>query len=299
MPPLLLSLLLLVLTAAACFTLYQAVWRNDAAVANRLLGGAAGKRGVSERFSALARRAARRPSEPQARSATRRKLSSTLTYAGFRSAEAAAVFQIARAALMIGLAVIGAALSAALSKSLFGGAALGCLLGYMLPSLVIRRLARLRQRRISAELPDVLALLVISLEAGIGFNEVIKLVGREAERQGRVLGQELSATAAQMAAGRSLEDSLKDLGERIGIDEVKALVALAIQSNKVGASMAPALRANADLLTSQRRLAAEEAAHKTAVKMLIPLVFLILPAMMLIILGPAAIQIIKMFSAAK
>jgi tight adherence protein C len=102
-----------------------------------------------------------------------------------------------------------------------------------------------------------------------------------------------------MAAGRSLEDSLKDLGERIGIDEVKALAALAIQSNKVGASMAPALRANADLLNPQRRLAAEEAAHKTAVKMLIPLVFLILPAMMVIILGPAAIQIIKMFSAAK
>jgi Flp pilus assembly protein TadB len=156
-PPLLLSLLMLVLTAAACFTLYQAVWRNDAAVANRLFDGAAGKRGVSERFSALARRAARwRPSEPQAWSATRRKLSSTLTYAGFRSAEAAAVFQIARAALMIGLAVIGVALGVALSKSLFGGAALGCLLGYMLPSLVIRRLARSRQRRISAELPDVL-----------------------------------------------------------------------------------------------------------------------------------------------
>ena len=102
-----------------------------------------------------------------------------------------------------------------------------------------------------------------------------------------------------MSAGRSLEDSLKDLGERTGIDEVKSLVALAIQSEQVGARMAAALRASAELLNSQRRLAAEEAAHKMAVKMLIPLVFLILPAMLLIILGPAIIQILRMFKVAK
>jgi tight adherence protein C len=295
-PPLLLGLLL-VLTAAACFTLYQAAWGGHTTLADRLSRGAGGKREVSGHFSALVRWATRQwPSGPQARSPAQRKLHSTLAYAGFRSVEAPAVFQLARAGLMIGLAVIGFALSAAFHKSLFGTAALGSLLGFILPSLVIRRLARSRQRRIFAELPDVLALLVVSLEAGIGFNEVIKLVGREAERQGRVLGQELSATASQMTAGRSMEDSLKDLGDRTGLDEVKSLVALAIQSEKVGARLASALRASADLLNSQRRLAAEEAAHKTAVKMLIPLVFLILPAMMLVILGPAIIQIMRMFS---
>jgi tight adherence protein C len=141
-------------------------------------------------------------------------------------------------------------------------------------------------------------LLVVSLEAGIGFGEVVKLVGREAERQGRVMGQELSATAAHMTAGRNLEDSLKDLGERTGVDEVKSLAALMIQSEKVGARMASALRASAELLNSQRRLAAEEAAHKTAVKMLIPLVFLILLASLLMILGPAIIQILRMFNVA-
>jgi tight adherence protein C len=141
-----------------------------------------------------------------------------------------------------------------------------------------------------------LALLVVSLEAGVGMSEAIKMVGRELERQGRVMGQELSATATHVSAGRSMEDALKDLGERTGVDEVKSLVALAIQSEKVGARIAPALRASAELLSSQRRLAAEEAAHKASVKMLFPLVFLILPAMLLIVLGPAMIQMFRMFN---
>jgi tight adherence protein C len=206
-----------------------------------------------------------------------------------------ATFQVARGSLMIGLALLGVALAASLGKSVIGIAATMCLLGYMLPTYAIRRIATKRKRKIRAELPDVLALLVVSLEAGVGLGEAVKLVGREVERQGRTMGQELSATAAHMSAGRSTEDSLKDLGERTGVDEVKSLTALAIQSQKAGAQIAPALRASAELLSSQRRLAAEEMAHKTAVKMLIPLVFLILPAMLMIVLGPAALQLFRMF----
>ena len=298
MSPLVLDLLLFALTAAACFALFQSVWHDNATVANRLRGEAEVQRRVLGRFSAVVQQAIDRwPAGPPAGSAAQRKLSNKLTHAGFRSAQAGAVFQLTRIMLMIGLALLGFAAAAATGKSILGLTAMGAVLGYLGPTLVIRRLATARQRRIKAELPDVLSLLVVSLEAGIGFAEVIKLVGREAERQRRVLGQELSATAAQMSAGRSLEDSLKDLGERTGIDEVKSLVALMIQSEKVGARMAAALRASAELLDSQRRLAAEEAAHKMAVKMLIPLVFLILPAMMLIILGPAVIQIFRTFAA--
>ena len=300
MSPLLLNLLLFVLTAAACFALFQTVWHDKAGIANRLRGEAAVQRRVSGRFSAIVQQAIDRwPAGPPGGSAAQRKLSNTLTHAGFRSARAGAAFQLTRITLMIGLALTGVGVAASLGKSLLGIAATGCVIGYLGPTLVIRRMATARQRRIKAELADVLALLVVSLEAGIGFAEVIKLVGREAERQGQVMGQELSATAAQMSAGRSLPDSLKDLGERTGIDEVKSLVALAIQSEQAGARMAPALRASAELLNSQRRLAAEEAAHKTAVKMLIPLVFLILPALLLIILGPAIVQILRMFKVAK
>jgi tight adherence protein C len=298
--PLLLYLLLFVLTAGACAALYQAVSRGQGAVANRLRREAQTQRRVSGQLPAVVQRAIDRwPAGPPEGSAAQQKLSSTLVKAGFRNPQAGAIFQLTRVSLMIGFALLGFAVAVSLGGSVPALAAMGSILGYLVPTLVIRRIATARQRRIKAELPDTLALLVVSLEAGIGFSEVVKLVGREVERQGRVMGQELSATAAQMAAGRSLEDSLKELGERTGVDEVKSLVALAIQSEKVGASMAPALRASAEMLNSQRRLAAEEAAHKTAVKMLVPLVFLILPALMLIVLGPAAIQIFRMFSPPK
>jgi tight adherence protein C len=300
MPPLLFDFLLLVLTAAACFTLYRAVWQPGPPVSQRLAGEAEAKRRLSGGFTTVVQQAIDKfPSAQPGGSPGERKLSTSLSHAGFRSVRAAAAFQLLRFTLMIGLTLMGAAVAASLGKPVVAIAAMGCILGYIVPTLVIRRMATARQRRIRAELPDVLALLVVSLEAGIGFGEAVRLVGREAERQDRLLGQELTATATHMSAGRSLEDSLKDLGERTGVDEVKAFVALAIQSDKAGARIAPALRASADLLNSQRRLAAEEAAHKTAIKMLFPLVFLILPAMMLIILGPAFIQILRMFNSAK
>jgi tight adherence protein C len=296
MPPLLLNLLLLLLTAAACFTLYRAVWHPRVPVAERLIGEAQAKRRLSGVSAVVQQAIDRLPAGPPAESSIERNLSTTLTYGGFRSTRAAAAFQLIRVTLMIGLTLLGVAAGASTGKSVLGAAAMGCILGYLVPTFLVRRIATLRQRRIRAELPDVLALLVVSLEAGVGFGEAIKLVGREIERQGRVMGQELSATAAHMTAGRSLEDSLKDLDARNGIDEVKSLVALVIQSERAGSRIAPALRASAEQLSSQRRLAAEEAAHKAAVKMLFPLIFLILPAMLLIVLGPAAIQIVRMFS---
>jgi tight adherence protein C len=297
MSPLLLNLLLLLLTAAACFTLYRTVWHSRVPVAQRLAGVAETKRRLSGGLSNVVQQAIEKwPTGPVGASPTRRELSSILTHAGFRTSRAIAAFQLVRGITMVGLALIGATLGASLGKSFLGVAALGCAIGFVVPTLAIRRLATARQRRIRAELPDVLALLVVSLEAGVALGEAIKLVGREVERQGRVMGQELSTTAAQLSTGRSMEEGLKDLGERTGVDEVKALAALAIQSEKAGARIAPALRASAELLNSQRRLAAEESAHKTAIKILVPLVFLILPAMLLIVMGPAIIQMLRMFN---
>ena len=136
--------------------------------------------------------------------------------------------------------------------------------------------------------------MVVCLEAGIGITEVIRLVGRETERQGRLLGRELTLTSKQMSAGMSFEQTLVS-GTRTGVDEVKSLAALLIQSEKIGARLGPALRASAELLNSRRRMSAEEAARKTSVKMLFPLIFFILPAMLAIILGPAVIQLMLVF----
>lgn len=204
-------------------------------------------------------------------------------------------FQLVRLALMGVGAVAGLVFCTASGRSWLLGAAAGTLLGYLIPTIIVSRLARARRRKMVRELPDVLALIVVSLEAGISVGEVLRLVGRETLRQGQVLGRELSLTSAQMSAGMSFEDTLRDFGTRTGVDEIKSLAALLIQSEKIGARLAPALRAAADLLNSRRRLAAEEAARKTSIKMLFPLVFFILPAMLLVILGPAVIQLMEVF----
>ena len=113
-----------------------------------------------------------------------------------------------------------------------------------------------------------------------------------------MLGKELAIAAAEMGAGVSLEDAMSNLSQRTGVDDLKAIGAVFIQSKEIGGRLGPSLRAAAELLTSKRRLMAEEAAQKSSVKMLLPLVLLILPAMMLIILGPAAIQIFQMLMSA-
>src|SRR5579875_3650198 len=224
-----------------------------------------------------------------------RKLPDTLTQAGFRGMEWVARFHLARIASMIGGVLLGSGLCEFTGKPWVLGAAGGFLLGYTIPRLLISRMARARRRKMIRELPDVLALIVVSLEAGLSVGEVLRLVGRETLRQGQVLGRELSATSAQMSAGVSFEDALRDLGSRTGVDEIRSLAALLIQSERIGARLAPALRAAADLLNSRRRLKAEEAARKSSIKMLFPLVFFILPAMLLVILGPAVIQLVEIF----
>jgi Flp pilus assembly protein TadB len=156
----LLNLLLFVLTVGACFALFQAVWRDQATVANRLRGEAETQRRISGKFSALIEQTIDRwPAGSPAASPAERALSTTLTYAGFRGAKAKAMFQLARAALMIGLTLIGIALAASIGKSVLGIGAMGCALGYIVPTLAVRRIATARQRRIKAELPDVLVLL--------------------------------------------------------------------------------------------------------------------------------------------
>lgn len=113
-----------------------------------------------------------------------------------------------------------------------------------------------------------------------------------------MLGKELTTAAAEMSAGVTLEDSMRNLSERTGVDDLKAVGAVFVQGKEIGGRLGPSLRAAADLLSAKRRLMAEEAAHKSSVKMLLPLVLLILPAMMIIILGPAIIQIFQLIMGA-
>ncbi len=221
-----------------------------------------------------------------------------LTRAGFDQVEQLAVYRAARLASFVLAILAGLTIAHFYPRwripAVLGGAVIGCLL----PGNIVKRLGRKRQLTILHELPAILDLLVVTLEAGQGLLEAIRVVGRETARQGRVLGRELATAAAEMSAGVSLEDSMRNLSERTGVDDLKAIGAVFIQSKEIGGRLGPSLRAAGDLLSVKRRLMAEEAAQKSSVKMLLPLVLLILPAMMIIILGPAIIQIFQLIMGA-
>jgi len=172
----------------------------------------------------------------------------------------------------------------------------GAALGAWLPLQMLTRQAKKRRAEIASQLSNVLDLLVVCVEAGLGISEAIKMVGSESDRQGQLIGRELAMVSAELNSGTGLGFALRGLAERTQIDDIKPLAATMIQSEQLGSRMGPALRALSDSLRNSRRMRAEEAAQKTTVKILFPLIFFVLPAMMIVIVGPAMMQIIRAMS---
>ena len=226
------------------------------------------------------------------------KMHIALTRAGFDHIEQVALYRAARVISCLLMVVAGVIIAHFYPRWRIPAVLGGAVVGYLLPANIVKRMARRRQLAIVHELPAILDLLVVTLEAGQGLLEAIRVVGRETARQGRVLGKELATAAAEMSAGVSLEDSMDHLSERTGVDDLKGIGAVLIQSKEIGGRLGPSLRAAADLLNDKRRLLAEETAQKSSVKMLLPLVLLILPAMLIIILGPAIIEIFQLIMGA-
>jgi tight adherence protein C len=220
------------------------------------------------------------------------KLRNLLAYAGFEGTDKLVVFRLIQLAAVAGLALAGALAAVALQFGMLTAAAAGALLGYTIPMYALGRMVRIRQRNISRELPPALDLLTVCLEAGMALSESLKIVARESLQIDAILGSELAKVVAELGAGVPLETALRNFGERTGVDDVRSLSALVIQSEKMGTRLGPALRSSADLLVARRRLKAEENAQKSAIKTLLPLVLLILPAMIIVILGPAVISIL-------
>ena len=222
------------------------------------------------------------------------KLQQTLVQAGYGSAGSAHTFMVLRFLGLAGAGIVGAVIGIALGKPtgmvmLF--AMIGAILGFVLPSVYVSRRARKRQAEIARQLSDVLDLLVVCVEAGLGLFEAIKIVGTESERQKQAIGRELSLVSSEISAGASLGQALRNLAERTAVEDIRPLAATLIQSEQLGAQIAPALHASSDALRTRRRLRAEEAAQKTTIKILFPLVLFILPSMLMVIMGPAIIQI--------
>ena len=166
-------------------------------------------------------------------------------------------------------------------------------LGYVLPGMLLARMAKRRSHRIRLSLADMLDLLVVSVEAGLGLDQAMQRVGQELAFAYPELSDELRLINLEMRAGKPRGEALRNLADRTGVDDLSSLVTMLIQTDKFGTSVAQALRVYSDTLRTKRRQRAEEAATKTGVKMVFPLVFCIFPAIWVVTIGPAAIKFVQ------
>ena len=219
------------------------------------------------------------------------KLQRRLVTAGYRSNEALVVFLGIRVAAAALLFTVFAA-PVVFRPNLFMAVAAAAL-GYLMPNIVLGRIARRRQHRIRLSLPDALDLLVVSVEAGLGLDQAIQRVSDELAFAHQALCDELRLINLELRAGKPRSEALHNLGARTGVDDVASLVAMLVQTDKFGTSVAQSLRVHSATLRTKRRQRAEEAAAKTGVKMVFPLVFCVFPAIWVVTLGPAVIKFIE------
>jgi tight adherence protein C len=166
-------------------------------------------------------------------------------------------------------------------------------LGYLIPDMWLSWRVSSRQHELRKALPDALDLLVICVEAGLGLDQALLRVSQDMRISHQALSEELQLVNMQMRVGKSRLDSLRELADRTGLPDIKALVAMLIQTERFGTSIAQSLRVFSDDMRLKRRQRAEEMSAKTSVKMVPPLVFFIFPALMVVILGPAIITMMR------
>lgn len=167
------------------------------------------------------------------------------------------------------------------------------LFGWQLPDFMLARRAAARRREIARTLPDAIDLLSVSVEAGIGFDGAVQKVS---ERFAGPLSAEFAQYLKEVRLGRTREDALRSLAERVELPELKTFVAAVVQADRLGVSLSRVLRVQAEQLRQQRRQRAEEAAMKAPVKLVFPLVFFIFPSLLIVLLGPAVIRVMVTFS---
>jgi tight adherence protein C len=172
---------------------------------------------------------------------------------------------------------------------------LAAVVGYLLPEFWLVWRVQARQHRLRLALPDALDMLVICVEAGLGLDQAIMRVAQELRIAHPQLSEELQLVNMEMRVGKTRLEALRELARRTGVEDIKALVAMLIQTERFGTSVAQSLRVHSDDLRMKRRQRAEEMSAKTTVKMVPPLVLFIFPALMVVILGPAVITLMRQF----
>lgn len=216
-----------------------------------------------------------------------------LIQAGYRGPSAVAVYRGVRLALPLAAAGIALLFGMLTGTSAATFALAAAAVGWIAPAFHVGARVRKRQKELRLALPDALDSLVVCVEAGLGLNQAMLRVAEEIRHISTLMSEELVLTNLEIRAGTPRDDALRNLAERTGLDDLRSLVTMLIQTDRFGTSIAQALRVQADTLREKRRQRAEEAAAKTSIKMLFPLIFFIFPAMFVITLGPAVIQLIS------
>ncbi len=219
------------------------------------------------------------------------KLRLRLVRAGFRRDDALPVFFAIRLAVALGAFALFA--TPVLGRPNVPLALGMCGLGWGLPGLVLARVMKRRQHRITLALPDALDLLVVSVEAGLGLDQAMQRVGDELDFAHPELSDELRLVNLELRAGKGRVDALRNLAERTGVDDVSSLVAMLIQTDRFGTSIAQSLRGHSDYMRVMARQRAEEKAAKLAIKLVFPIFFCVLPSLFVVTVGPVLTRLIR------
>lgn len=219
--------------------------------------------------------------------------------AGFRSSSAPAVFFAAKTALTFFLPALALGYAALFGVGVQPQLFLALLVllaavGYFAPNVLLERRINARKQDVFEHFPDAIDLMTVCVEAGLGLDAALARVGQEVGMTSPALAEELHLVNLELRAGSSRERALRNLSLRTGVEEVDMLVALLVQSDRFGTSVASALRVHSDTLRTKRRQRAEENAARIPVKLLFPMIFCIFPAMLLVLLGPAFISIARL-----
>jgi len=303
-------LFIITLSTFVCISLgllgiYWLLYRPQSAATERLkrLGGTTATSGPSvgsisdvRRSSELAERIAsplHRMLPPSAAEA--KKLQKKLMLAGLRSPSAPIKYRAIQLASLVTFPAMVAIVCAFLGRPL-NSAVLWILssfvIGFVLPRYVLKRMILSRQQRVRWGLADALDLMVISIEAGLGLNAAMMKVASELKEVHPDISEEFELANLEIRVGREREEALRNLAERTGVKDLRSLVAMLIQTDRFGTSIARAIRVFSDSLRTKRRQRAEQAAQKAAVKLLFPLACFLFPTLFIAILGPAVLTLI-------
>jgi tight adherence protein C len=225
------------------------------------------------------------------------KLQKQMLQAGYRSRDAATAFRAIQITLIVAIPSLAVTACFLLNRpvnnfllwGLFGAA-----IGFYLPRYVLRKRIARRQQRITWALADAMDLMVVAVEAGLSLNAALNRVSEELKELHPEMHYEMDLVNLEIRVGRSREEALRNLAERTGVEDIRSFVALLIQADRYGSSIAKAVRVFADSLRTKRRQRAEQISQKAALKLMFPLTVFLFPVIILVVLGPALLNLVDL-----